>query len=808
MFRALVVAVTMTAAQWVIGCGGSSSPAKPDAGKDAATDLGGGSGGSGGLIDAGSGGSSGGSGGSGGAPVDAAADAAGGTGGSTDAPADVPNESASETSTDVTTDFTIDTATETPADGAIEAAPCGADGSMCTKAGGGNGICQNNVCGACTETTDDAKCVAAYGAMHLCVAGACVTGTCHTSTDCPAGQLCSATAHTCGTCAGDSACKNDTRYGASTICLTGACVTGDCHDTSADCASGKICGLAIAHSCGSCTTDTNCTADTFYGTGNICVSGGCIKGNCHDSTECSGTVCGATTANTCGACKSDNQCQTDAKYGAAFICDTTVGQTNSGKCVSAACTNPGAACTANSGDFCCGTSCVAGNCCVDNDCVVAFGAGFACSANHTCSQCAAALGNQYLVDPAGGNDATATGSGKVGATAMASCSFKTITRALQVIGSSPPAGTTITIVGKAGATTNLYIAQVAGQGTPESLPIRIPANVKITTSVGPIRAVLPAMAVGFQLTAAGGSIVPDKTALLTIDGATQTSGAGIISSSGAGNMVSIGNVIVQNTGDDAIVVTSGTLNIGPGVVATGAGTTATAATRRDGLHITGGIVSIAVPAGELQTSFNGNSSRGIEVGGVGILNIVGVPVTTPPIAGDGTVVAKLNDAANIYINQTPGAAAAVSTINGVVAWASLNGTGGIHIFGGSKVKVRNSVVLANGQSGIAINAAANTAAGNDLSGIDLGVMNDFGHNILQASIGSNPNFAAGLCVRPGPTAGAQTLTAMGNVFTGPRDCALAAPGTITKAATCTGRVDQGIVPNGTANVTVLVNNCQ
>jgi hypothetical protein len=138
----------------------------------------------------------------------------------------------------------------------------------------------------------------------------------------------------------------------------------------------------------------------------------------------------------------------------------------------------------------------------------------------------------------------------------------------------------------------------------------------------------------------------------------------------------------------------------------------------------------------------------------------------------------------------------------------MNGAGGIHILAGSKVKVRNSVALANGLNGVVITNAANTAAGNDLSGIDLGVMTDLGHNILQASIGSNPNFGAGLCVRPGVTAGAQTLTAMGNVFTGPRDCAQATPGAVVRAATCAGRVDEAVVPAGNAAVTVLLNNCQ
>ncbi|HVR61372.1 MAG TPA: hypothetical protein VMU50_05700 [Polyangia bacterium] len=780
------------------GCGGSSSSGNQGSGGKGDAGLDGVAGGSGGL----SGGAGGTGGGTGGQIIDAPADVGDGPA------ADVPADTGGDATVDTTGDGTGDGANDGAADSAGDLAPCGADGSTCTLTTGGNGLCVSNSCTPCVDTTDDNRCSATYGAMHICVGGACVAGGCHASTTCNAGKVCSTTAHTCGDCAGDPSCKNDTVYGAATICLGGSCVTGDCHDTSADCPSGKLCGVTTTHHCDACTTDAQCTGDTAYGANHLCVGGGCVAGNCHDSSTCNGMVCGATAANTCGACTSDNQCQTDAKYGAAFICDTTVGQANSGKCVAATCTTASAACAANAADICCGGTCTAGNCCTDDVCRTMFGQGFACSANHTCSQCAAALANQYVVDPVGGNDATATGSGKVGTTTLASCAFKTITRALQVIGASPPAGTTITILGTAGGTTKLYTVQAAGQSAPETLPIRLPTNVKITTAGGPVQVVLPAMASAFLLTAAGASIAGDPAAQLTIDGANQTSGSAIVVQTGAGNTAALSGVKVQNTGDDGILVSSGTLNIGAGVVVTGAGTTAAAGTRHDGLHITGGIVNITVNTGQTQTSFSNNSSRGIEVGGVGILNITGVPVTTAPITGDGTVVARFNDLANIYINQTPGAAAAVSVIDGVVAWASNNGQGGIHIVGGSKVKLRHSVSLANALAGVAINDGGNNAAGNNLAGIDLGTANDFGHNILQASIGSNPNLGAGVCVRPGANAGAQTLTAMGNVFSGPRDCSQTAPGAVARSANCAGRVDVSIVPAGNAVITLPLNNCQ
>ncbi len=87
--------------------------------------------------------------------------------------------------------------------------------------------------------------------MHICLDGQCVAGNCHdTSADCMGGQICGiSAAHVCGSCgtgtAGDNACKADTvTYGTADICLTGGCTQGDCHDTSTDCTAGKICGVS------------------------------------------------------------------------------------------------------------------------------------------------------------------------------------------------------------------------------------------------------------------------------------------------------------------------------------------------------------------------------------------------------------------------------------------------------------------------------------------------------------------------------------------------------------------------------------
>ena len=600
-------------------------------------------------------------------------------------------------------DGSVESTPEAGVDGASDAPECGADGTACAAANGAAGYCKTKVCTVCVDTTDDAKCVTAYGAGQLCIAGKCAVGNCHTSAGCDTGE-----------------------------------------------------------------------------------------------------VCGATVANKCGVCSSDTQCQTDTHYGATFICNTTTGQAQTGKCVSSMCTTVGT-CSANMGDTCCAMKCVTGNCCTDNDCHTdtQFGASYFCSANHVCSTCAAPAGNQYFVDPVGGVDATATGSGKVGATATPSCSFKTITRALQVIGNAPPVGTTITVVGVANATTALV--------ADENLPILVPANVTIATSGGPISVVLDADGSGFTLAGDGASILAATAAPLMIDGANHTSGMGIAIAPGAGKAAALANVAIKNTGDDGIAVMNGAVSIGAGVTVTSAGH-ATATGRRSGLHVGGGVVTITVAAGGTPSTFNGNTLNGIEVSDLGVLNITGVPVTTPAITGLGTVVASGNSRDNIFIGQTPGMAPSVGTIDGVVAWNSTNNAG-IEIVAGSMVKLRNSVALANQTDGVLITTADATTAGEAVSGIDLGTSASFGHNVLQEAQGATAaadqsNLGAGLCLQLDMNSGAQSLAAAGNVFAGPVDCSKPTPGAgLKKNATCANRVDEGIVLSTGTTPTIVSSNC-
>ena len=629
-------------------------------------------------------------------------DAAAGSDGGVDAPKDSPVDTGTDTTTDTGTDSGTDVVT------------CGADGMACEAASGVAGTCLNHVCKVCVDTTDDAKCATAYGTGHLCVAGKCVAGDCHSSTGCTTGQ-----------------------------------------------------------------------------------------------------VCGATVANKCGACASDTQCQTDTHYGAATICNTTTGQTNSGKCVSSTCNALGT-CAANTGDTCCNLKCVTGNCCDDNDCHTnsMFGATYFCDVNHVCSKCAAATGNQYFVDPVNGDDSTATGSGKTNAANLPSCSFRTITRALQVIGATPAAGTVITVVGAANVTTQLYVKKaVATDPAPETLPIPVPANVKIATSVGPISMLLAATNSGFTLAGDGAGIAAVTAAPLTIDGNAHLSGVGILVAPGAGKAASLANVNVKNTGDDGISVTSGNVAIGAGVTVTSAGV---AGMRASGLNVTGGVVTITVPAGQTATTFNGNSLHGIEVTLLGVVNATGTPAADAATTGGGTVVTSGNSRSNIYIAQTPGMAPSVGVLDGVVGWNSTSmNSAGLEIAAGSSVKVRNSVFLDNAAYGVLITSADNTAAGNSLAGIDLGVAptatTTFGKNVLQVTTTTAANHAnpdAGICLQLGMNAGTQNLAAAGNSFAGTLDCSKNTPGgALVKSATCANHVDEAIVPATGTTATITSSNC-
>ncbi|HXT95775.1 MAG TPA: hypothetical protein VN853_05720 [Polyangia bacterium] len=683
--------------------------------------------------------------------------------------------------------------------------------SDCASAGQ---LCKGNACVACS-TDGDCTGDLFYGSAHICVNNQCVAGTCHDSSTCTGtSQVCNTGTHTCSACGSDSVCQNDASYGPNTICLGNAtCVQGNCHDTSGECQNGQICGGAgTAHTCGACADDTACHNDAHYGAGDICFQNGCSPGNCHStSADCNSTngdageICGAAATNTCGKCTTDTQCQSDTTYGSGTICETASGTTQ-GACVSALCSTSGA-CAANGSDFCCGGSCVPGNCCIDTDCG-SFGT--AC-VGHTCSACNAVSGNKFFVDPVNGNDSTATGSDMAGTSVAPGCAFKTVARAIQAIPPSPAAGTQIVIVGSSSGPTDLVTSDLVGNA---ANGIILPANTTLTTTGGAVTITLKTQAnkgnaSGFVLQNAGSGISGNPSAPLTLNGNSQAAGIAILANPAAGstNAFNVSNVTVQNTGGVSIRVTAGTLNIGGGVVVKGS------ASR--GLQVSGGVANINNPSGT-QTLFTGNLV-GIEANTTGSVNVIGTPTSVP--SNNGTVLSSFNTDYGLEIDQTPGTTGlALNSINGLVTWGNgaPNVFPGVLLLGGSQVKIRNSVLLSNGTYGVQMSSnGASTSAGSDVSGMDLGTSSDPGHNYLQAPFGgAGVNGSGGLCVAfsnylPAigqPATLTETVNAYGNEL-----ASSANPSTQVDCSTTAASVTQGtcgalrsIGKNAATNITTNV----
>ena len=661
--------------------------------------------------------------------------------------------------------------------------------SDCASAGQ---LCKGNACVACA-TDGDCMGDTFYGSAHICVNNQCVAGTCHDSSTCTGtNQVCNPGTHACAACGSDTVCQNDASYGTAYICLSNAtCVQGNCHDTSTECQNGQICGVSTAHACGACATDTQCRNDSHYGSGDICYLSACSPGDCHGTSgDCNsangdaGEICGATATNTCGKCSTDTQCQSDGAYGSAFICETAAGATQ-GTCVSDLCSSSGA-CAANGSDFCCGGTCVPGNCCVDTDCG-AFGT--AC-VGHTCSACNAVSGNKFYVDPVNGNDSTATGSNMTGTTVAPGCAFQTIAAAIRAMPVTPFAGTQIIIVGKSSGPTDLAASDLQTAAA----AIILPANTTLTTTGGAITITLKTQAnkanfSGFQLQNSGSGIAGDPSAPLTLNGSGHAAGVGIVVNPSGPNAsaatFNISNVAVENTGGVGIRVNAGTLTIGGGVVVSGSSS--------DGLLVAAGTANITNTSGT-QTLFTGNSI-GIEAQTTGAVNITGTPTSVP--SNNGTVLSSFNVNDGLRIDQTPGSAVTCS-INGLVAWGNgaPNIAPGVRLFGGSTVKIRNSVLLSNGTFGVQISSTNNTtSAGADVSGMDLGTSGDLGKNYLQAPFGgAGVNGSGGLCVAltnyaPAPLQ-PLTLTETVNAY-GNELASSAAPSTQVNCATTAAAVTQG-----------------
>ena len=598
--------------------------------------------------------------------------------------------------------------------------------------------------------------------------------------------------------ANDSAMANDATDGSAA-----------CPVDNTKCNAPGTAGLCKAGACSDCvsvTDDAHCM--TAYGSASspyLCLAGACTAGDCRANADCAanpnGRLCGASTPHHCGKCTTDEQCAGNA---GGAVCNTSTGQCVAGTCTGVAAGGAPGTCAINASDICCTGTCQSGagaNACCPGANALAYCAGkigdpHAACVNNVCTACPVPIAATYLVDPVGGSDVGGTGDHTT-----AGCAFKTITRALQVIGTSPLVATSITVLGPSTVR--------AG----ETFPIPLPANVTVTTTGGPVHVDVPAGSSGFALSEVGSGIAGGAVAdggaapVLTIGGphgGANDATSGIVVDTGTGvssaNAPRISNLIVTNFLEDGILVqNTGILTVGAGVTSTLNGTP-TAAGRRAGLHVTGnGQAIVDVAAGAAPAHFDANTNHGIRVDTSGTVTVMGTVTSAP--AGTGTVTTNGNYAAGVWIQQTA-ATPPASAITGLVSFANTNGNG-IRIFAGSSVRIRASVSLGNQGDGVLVSAAA--GGSNDISNIDLGRAVDaggtFGANTFQEPLGSGNNGAAGICLQVRNNAG--TLHAEGNVF-GAIHCATGAGalttnnGACDNAACAAGVCDLGIT-NATGN---------
>lgn len=543
---------------------------------------------------------------------------------------------------------------------------------------------------------------------------------------------------------------------------------------------GGICGSD--GTCGACDSggnstgpDSSCTA-AYGGTGNpyACAAGTCVAGNCSgpSDTYCAslgaGTpTCGFATPNVCGGCTSDGDCPSgDVCVAASFDAGVTRGAciaANQGGCGAAA---SNTSCPANPEDECCSGSCYSGNCCIlsGSPTGCAGMAGTTCAANTpgettgggVCTSCTAVSGEpHYFVDPEHGDDTAGTGNGT-----QVGCAFKTITRALAVIGSSPLVGTEVIVLGgtlDAGAP----VPVSAG----EHFPIALGSNVTLTSQGGPVVVEVPSTGAGegFVLSGNPSTITSGTGAAITIDGQNAAK-TGLIAISGS---ASVAGISVQGFASAGILVaTTGTtaaaLTIGAG--------TSLSNNAGDGLLVQSGTATATGTSASTPILFNGNGMHGIRVTGSGVIAITGHPGATPPSTSD--LVLSGNTTAGVWVENTT--ATTQSSLTGVVSTAGA--ANGIRIIPGSSVKVRGSWVLGNTDNGIDVENS--TGSSTTVTNIDLGAAagadagGDAGQNTVQTT-GSGANGGAGICFRlPTGTLGV-TLKAEGNVF-GAADCATTA----------------------------------
>ena len=177
----------------------------------------------------------------------------------------------------------------------------------------------------------------------------------------------------------------------------------------------------------------------------------------------------------------------------------------------------------------------------------------------------------------------------------------------------------------------------------------------------------------------------------------------------------------------------------------------------------------------------------------------------PAPNGQGTVVASGNAFAGLRIFEAPGAAA-LSTINGLVAWQ--NAQNGLRLYGGEKVKVRNSVFLANVLNGVYVTSFDATRGG------QRSVADRSRHGRRTRATTSSrrrsartPTWRASASAMS-PGHGGADAVARAGTSSRARPTARRSTAAIVRSTVCGGFVDLGVVPAAGTTVTVDVASCQ
>ena len=358
------------------------------------------------------------------------------------------------------------------------------------------------------------------------------------------------------------------------------------------------------------------------------------------------------------------------------------------------------------------------------------------------------------VDPVSGDD-QATGSGTRSGAPRAACALRSLTRATSLA----------TAAGK--KSMKIVIDVSATVGSLETFPIAVPGNTTIAPAPGVVVTVLVGAGDGFTMSNAGATL----DALILDGQGTATNGIAVTAGTpGSPNVVSgvevkgFTSAGVRASGSAVMTLTAGA-NLHENGTASSASSAGLLATDTAVVTVNGDGASELHP-----TQLSLNHARGIEALGQAQVNLTGTPSALTP--GAGTVVVRMNSLDGVWIEQLLVASGAAPpqgmTMTGLVS--TLNGGSGIHVFGGSGVKVRGSYLSNNTAHGVHvqtdpafINGGAGANDGNTITRLDFGVAGDLGHNVLQDD--ANPNTLKGACLDLAGGGGLGGLLALeGNVF--------------------------------------------